>query len=105
MVGGFQEERQLLDVQLGQPGARQHQVVQCNVNVGARLNQHLNAGGGKASALRGGTTTPTGMQSSIKNFFGKEVSNIRGDFLNPKCLTSSLQNKIPFTQALKVWRT
>ena len=36
----------------------------------------LKAGGRRASALGGGSTTPTGMQSSIKSFFGKEVSDI-----------------------------
>ena len=58
-------------------------MVQCNVmrshfkcSTGSKNNVYLplNAGGGRASALTGGSTTPTGVQSSIKNFFGKEVS-------------------------------
>ena len=79
MVAGFQEERQRLDVPQGQQGARQHQVVQCNVIRSATTDTFyllMNAGGGRASALTGGSTTPTGMQSSIKNFFGKEVSKL-----------------------------
>ena len=45
-----------------------------NENYFSSIHLPLKAGGRRASALGGGSTTPTGMQSSIKSFFGKEVS-------------------------------